>query len=269
MGFSIEHDFTDEIERISYIPDDILHETPIIFQHGAWHGAWCWQWWQEVFAEWGWVSHAHSLPSHGKSATKRNIRLCTLGYYRDALAEQINRLDTPPVVIGHSMGGAITQWYLSHTGDLPAAVLLASMPLYDTVLRYIIADPLGMLMASLVLQAKPLVRSPERVKHLFLSDNAMMSPEALYESLGAESLIVPLQLNPVSWHPKKNPDTPMLVMSAENDTIFTTEEQEALAKHYGADYYLIENTAHNAMMEQNYRETAQYLQDWLLKQGIE
>lgn len=269
MGFSIEHDFTDGIERISYIPDDIRYKTPLIFQHGAWHGAWCWQWWQELFAEWGWVSHAHSLPSHGKSSAKRNIRLYTLGSYRDALTEQINRLDTPPVVIGHSMGGAITQWYLKDVRDLPAAVLLASIPLYDSILRYIIADPIGMALVSLQLHGKPLVRSPERVKHLFLSDNAMMTPEDLYEKLGSESVLVPLQLNPLTWHPKKNPDTAMLVMAAENDTIFTVDEQETLAKHYGADYHLIENTAHNVMMERNYQETAQYLQDWLLKQRIE
>lgn len=269
MSFSIETDFTDGIERISYIPDNIRYKTPLIFQHGAWHGAWCWQWWQEVFAELGWASHAHSLPSHGKSDHKRNICLCTLGYYRDALAEQINRLDTKPVVIGHSMGGAITQWYISHIGDLPAGVLLASMPLYDNMLRYIVADPIGMALASLYLHAKPLVRSPERVKHLFISDNALMSPEELHQKLGAESALMPLQLNPLTWHPKKNPDTPMLVMACENDTIFTIKEEETLASHYGADYYLIENTAHNAMMEWNYRESAEYLHQWLLKQGIE
>ncbi len=268
MGFSVEQDFTNGIERITYIPDEVRYQTPLIFQHGAWHGAWCWQWWQELFAEWGWVSHAHSLPSHGKSATKRNIRLCTFGYYRDALAEQINRLDTTPVVIGHSMGGAITQWYLTDVGDLPAAVLLASMPLYDSLLRYIIADPIGMALSGMILHAKPLVRSPQRVKKLFLSDGAMMSPETLHQHLGAESALIAVQLNPLTWHPKKNPDTPMLVMAAENDTIFTVQEEEQLAKHYGADYYLIENTAHNAMMEHNYKETAKYLHDWLVKQGI-
>lgn len=268
MAFTIENDMTDGIERISYYPQERKYNTEIIFQHGAWHGAWCWKWWQELFAEWGWVSHAHSLPSHGKSEHKRNIRFCHLGYYRDALAEQVNRCDAPPVVIGHSMGGAITQWYLTHIGDLPAAVLLASMPLYDSVLRYILADPAGMTIAAIKLHGRSLVDSPEKVAKLFLTEGAIMSKEDLHAHMDAESLLVPLQLNPLTWHPRKNPDTPMLVMAAEKDSIFTIREEEKLAEHYGADYYLIKNTAHNAMMEHSYQESAQYIQDWLLKQGI-
>jgi len=269
MAFNIEHDFTDGIERVTYIPHEQKFETPILFQHGAWHGAWCWKWWQELFAEWGWLSHAHSLPCHGKSEHPRNIRLCHLGYYRDALAKQVNRLETKPVVIGHSMGGAITQWYLTHIGDLPAAVLLASMPRYDHYLRYIIADPVGMMMAGVMLHSGALVRSPERAGKMFLSEGALMTGEELHAKLDAESALMPLQLNPLTWHPKKNPDTPVLVMAAEKDTIFTIKEQKILAEQYGGDYYLIENTAHNAMMEHSYKESAQYLHEWLIEQGIQ
>lgn len=196
MSYDVQHEMIEGIERITYIPQNQQFETPIIFQHGAWHGAWCWQYWQEVFAELGWVSHAHSLPSHSKSDNKRNIRLCTLGYYRDALREQVELCDTKPIVVGHSMGGAITQWYIKQWDDLSAGILLASMPLRDNVLRYIMADPLGMVMSILIGHGKPLVRSPEQVKRLFISDDAILSAEDLHAQLGAESILPPLQLNP-------------------------------------------------------------------------
>lgn len=269
MAYHIETEKHNGIERITYRPENPKYQTPIVFQHGAWHGAWCWQFWQELFAEWGWVNHAHSLPSHGNSDKTRPIRLCTLGYYRDILKAQVDACQRPPVVVGHSMGGMISQWYLSHVGDLPAVALLASMPLYDFPWRYLFLDPAGMLMASLTFHAYPFIRSPKHVEQLFLSEGALISPEALHRQLDDESLIVPLQLTPLSWHPRKNPQTPMLVMAGEKDALFSVKEEEATARHYGADFYVIKDTAHNAMIERSYRESAKYLHDWLLSKGIQ
>lgn len=268
MVYSIEHEIVDGIERITYRPEELRYQTPLIFQHGAWHGAWCWRYWQELFAEWGWVSHAHSLPTHGQSAKKRPIRLCSLGYYRDILKQQVDACGQTPVVIGHSMGGAITQWYLSHIGDLPAAVLLASMPLYDYPWRYLLLDPLGMTIATLTWHGYPLVRSAERAKALFLSEDPLISAEDLHKKLDDESLVVPLQLNPFTWRPRKNPKTPVLVMGAEKDALFSIKEQETLAKHYGGDFYLIKETAHNAMIERSSQESARFLHQWLIGKGI-
>ncbi|MBX3083838.1 MAG: alpha/beta hydrolase [Anaerolineae bacterium] len=268
MTYKITQEVVDGIERITYRPENPIYQTPLIFQHGAWHGAWCWRYWQALFAEWGWVSHAHSLPTHGKSARKRPIRLCTLGYYQDVLKQQVEACEQAPVVIGHSMGGAVTQWYLSHVGDLPAAVIVASMPLYDYPWRYLFLDPLGMSMATLTWHGYPLVRSPERVKALFLSDNPLMSAEELHKLLDDESLVVPLELNPFTWHPRRNPQTPILVMAAEKDALFSVREEETLAKYYGGEFYLIKGTAHNAMIERSYQASAEYLQQWLLGKGI-
>jgi hypothetical protein len=65
--FQITHTVTDGIERIVYTPHTRRFETPIVMQHGLWHGARCWQKWQAFLAEMGWESHAHSLPRHAGS----------------------------------------------------------------------------------------------------------------------------------------------------------------------------------------------------------
>ena len=64
------HKVEDGIERISYRPKQRRFQTPLLFQHGMWHGAWCWQLWQELFALWGWETHAYSLPGHANSPTQ-------------------------------------------------------------------------------------------------------------------------------------------------------------------------------------------------------
>lgn len=264
MPYSIERQINDGIERISYYPETIRYQTPILFQHGAWHGAWCWQWWQELFAEWGWESHAISLPAHAGSAG--NIRFCTLGLYRDTLMREMERLEHTPFVIGHSMGGAISQWMMKQRDSLPGVVLLASMPLRDNILRYVAADPLGMLLSTLVLQAGPLVRSPERAAALFISEGAVMAPQELQAKLNAESNFIVFQQ--MFWQPRKPQSVPVLVVAGEKDAIFSVEEERKLAEFYGGELHIIPNTAHNIMMEHSYQEAAQVIHEWLTKHEL-
>ena len=79
-GLRISHTIEDGIERVTYVPKQRRFETPILMQHGLWHGAWCWRQWQELFAQWGWRSCAFSLPGHGGSPLQRPIAECTLDY---------------------------------------------------------------------------------------------------------------------------------------------------------------------------------------------
>jgi len=93
-----------------------------------WHGAWCWQGWQARLAAWGWESHAHSLPGHAGSPIQRPIRWCTLGYYLSFLQAEIGRMPRRPVLMGPSMGGALTQMYLKAHDDLPVSLLPGCLP---------------------------------------------------------------------------------------------------------------------------------------------
>jgi pimeloyl-ACP methyl ester carboxylesterase len=80
---------------------------------------------------------------------------------------------------------------------------------------------------------------------------------------------VPLQLTPLTWRPHKNLNTPVLVMAAADDALFSVEDEQTLVRHYKADFHLIPDTAHNAMIEPSYRESARALHDWLVAKGIE
>jgi pimeloyl-ACP methyl ester carboxylesterase len=39
-----------DLQRITQIPDENLRPTPILFVHGSWHGAWCWEKFLPYFA---------------------------------------------------------------------------------------------------------------------------------------------------------------------------------------------------------------------------
>jgi len=271
MTYTISHTVQDGIERIVYLPEVKRFETPILMQHGMWHGAWCWQSWQELFAEWGWESIAISLPGHGQSPVQRPIRWCTLGYYLRFLVAEVERLPQRPILMGHSMGGALTQWVLKYVGDLPAAVLVApwtSHNMLRPVFRFSRLDPVGFLLCGLTLTATPSVRTPQRAAKMFITEGAIITPEELHADLGPESLWVLLQYNPLLWSPAKQTNTPMLWLAGGSDALITEPEERRSAAHYGADYVVVDSAGHNLMVECNYRQTAETIRDWLIKQGL-
>jgi pimeloyl-ACP methyl ester carboxylesterase len=54
-------------------------KPPVLFVHGAWHGAWCWdEHFLDFFAEKGYRSLAVSLRGHGKSTAPKHIRFCSI-----------------------------------------------------------------------------------------------------------------------------------------------------------------------------------------------
>lgn len=271
--FSVRQSIQNGIERITYTPTQRRFETPILMQHGMWHGAWCWRLWQELFAQWGWESHAISLPGHGGSPVQRPVRFCTLGYYLRFLKAEVERPERPPVLMGHSMGGALTQWYFKYVADdLPAAVLVApwhSHAAGEGMRLWARLDPLGIVLASLTISASPFIRSPRQAANKLISHGAVCTPEELHARLGPESLWVMMQHNPPFWHPAEHVKTPLLWLAGEKDAVIRVESERESAAYYRADFVVVPDAGHNLMMECSYRETADTIHNWLIKRGIE
>ncbi len=87
--------------------------TPILFVHGVWHAAWCWdEHFLPYFAEKGFTAYALSLRHHGKSQSTGSIRWIRGAEYVEDVAQVVEMIGQTPVLIGHSMGGYIVQKYL-------------------------------------------------------------------------------------------------------------------------------------------------------------
>ncbi len=269
-AYTVTHSLEDGIERITYAPKERQHEAPILMAHGMWHGAWCWQPWQEILAEKGWQSVAYSLPGHGQSPRQRSLTTCTLGYYLAFLRDEIERLPVRPVLMGHSMGGALSLWTLRYvTDDLPAVVLVAPWVLRSTfsdtqVMTHLFKTDLpGMLMMFYKFNADSWVRTPARAAEKLLGPEAVVSPEELHRQLNGESALVIFQHNPPFWQPPETITTPMLVLAGERDAVVSLEKLRQTATHYRADFSVIPGAGHNLMMEKSYRETAETIDRWL------
>lgn len=104
------------------------HPVPLLFVHGAWHAAWCWdEHFLDFFARNGYRALAVSLRGHGQSFAPESPRNVSFADYVDDVAAVAAALPRRPVVIGHSMGGSVVQKYLE-THEAPLGVLVASVP---------------------------------------------------------------------------------------------------------------------------------------------
>ena len=101
------------------------HPVPLLFVHGACHAAWCWdEHFLDFFADKGYRAVALSLRGHGASSLSKPLKSCSIADYVDDVHAVVGNLGSPPVLIGHSMGGFVVQNYSGMHGA-PAGVIMA------------------------------------------------------------------------------------------------------------------------------------------------
>lgn len=114
--------------------------TLVLLVHGAWHGAWCWAGLQARLDALGIASMAVDLPGHGASTQP-------LGdLYGDAqhVADVVDLLDRPVVLVGHSYGGAVvTEAAVRATGQVAHLVYLTAFAIDEgeTILDFLGSQP--------------------------------------------------------------------------------------------------------------------------------
>ncbi|KAJ8761165.1 hypothetical protein K2173_001221 [Erythroxylum novogranatense] len=132
---------------------------PLVFVHGSYHAAWCWaEHWLTFFSHCGFDCYALSLLGQGESDEPTGSFAGTLQTHAGDVADFIQKnLQLPPVLLGHSFGGLIVQYYIAEIRngqnkekkrafpDLDGAVLVCSVPPSGNsglVWRYIFTKPI-------------------------------------------------------------------------------------------------------------------------------
>lgn len=260
-----------KLEIISKYPLAKTHSTPLLCVHGAWHGAWSWENFLPYLAENGYEAHAFSMRGHGNSEGREGIRWYSAQDYVDDLKHVINSMSAPPILIGHSMGGYVVQKYLeSHTA--PAGVLLASIPtvgILGMLTRMLKRHPISTLKAVLLLNTWYFVSTPSIAKDYFFSDDFPQEKFVeYYANIQTESFRLALEALFLNLpHPKKV-TSPLLVMGAENDRVFTVSEEQKTARAYNTKIITYPGMAHDMMLERDWRAVADQILSWLDTRGF-
>ena len=240
---------------------------PLLFVHGAWHGAWCWHNFLDYFSSKGFNCYAPSLCGHGKSDNAKSLKTTRLDDYIDNVKSVVDSIyeetGKKPVIIGHSMGGLITQKYLELDHDIPKAILVAPVPrhgVWQTTLRMTARLPLPFITVNLTWSLWPLVGTKKRTQKAFFSEN--IPDEKLnkyFLQMQDESYLGFWDMLIFRLPSPKKVTTQVTVLGAENDTIFSVKEIKSTARAYGTEAVIFENIAHDMMLEENWKDVADYI----------
>lgn len=102
--------------------------TPVVFVHGAFCGGWAFDAFREPFEAAGFETHAPNLPHHERGADLEQLALTGLKDYSSAIVHYLRDLRAPPVLVGHSLGGLVSQLAAMHTPVAGLVLLAPSAP---------------------------------------------------------------------------------------------------------------------------------------------
>lgn len=249
------------------------HPHPVLFVHGAWHGGWCWnEHFLDLFAGRGFRALALSLRGHGASPTEKSLRTCSVSDFLSDLSAVAQQLPTPPVLVGHSMGGFVVQKYLERH-NAPAAVLVASAPprgQLRSLMRSLRRHPYRSIRFALTGNPAHLYGSTTEARELFFGAKASdhlvnavttrLQPEstrAIFVDMVATNLVDTGKIS-----------TPMLVMGGQLDEIYSASDIRRTAKAYHTEPVFFPDMGHELLLEPGWAEVANTITSWLAKQRL-
>ncbi len=259
-----------KLELIQNHPSHITNTHPLLFLHGAAGAAWNFQGYLDYLEEKGVLAYAMSLRGHGMSDGDELVEHATMDDYVYDLIHVIEQLDEKPIVIGHSMGGAILQRSLKdHQELIHVAVLLSSANANGIDP----SSPLGVFFSQgrdFLREMRQTLNEPklgidELLRRYVLSSRISEEEmKVLRAKLSKESKVIrkdllkPFLPHDVIVH------IPLLVVGCEGDLIITHDKLKETADRYQAPVHLIPGASHFLMIDPDYVSSIQAL-DTLLK----
>ena len=260
------------LEIISREAASNRHPTPLLFVHGMFHGAWCWDvHFLEYFARHGYDAFAVNLRGHGNSEGRDKLRWARVADFVDDVAAAARQLPQPAVVIGHSLGGFVVQKYLEQH-DAPGGVLLSSPPpsgMLRTALRIARRRPLEFARCNLTFSLAPVIATPQLAREAFYSaDFPDDELRAYWKRMQDESYMAFLDMVALDLPKPEKVKAPLLVLGAARDNMLHAREIEATARAYHTQAQIVPDVAHNSMLELQWERVAERIVAWLHERSL-
>ena len=260
-----------ELEVLCHSPASAARPTPLLFVHGAYVSAWCWE---EHFLPWfaarGWASYAVSLSGHGSSRQRDHLDSYSIDDYVRDVVEVAATLPAPPALIGHSMGGMVVQKYLERH-QAPATVLMSSVP------------PQGLMGSAfgLMLKKPTLLTDLNRIMAGDDVDISSLREALFHQPVSEIDLLRYYRLSQPESHraiwdmtlfnlpqPGRMHSAPMLILGAEHDMLIPADQVLMTATTYEGRAEIFPDMGHGMMLERDWEQVAERIAFWLEERGL-
>ena len=254
----------------------------IVFIHGMFMTPLCWEEWVKYFQANGYTCTAPSWPGRDapivtqrKNHPDATLGKLTLTAVVDHLTKQIQLLENTPILLGHSMGGLITQILVNR--DLAAAgIAIDSAPsagVFTTKWSFLKAN--FPMISPFVSKYQPCQMSFEDFQYAFVNNMPLEEQRAAYDRyVVPESRQVPQEsLGGIAKIDFKKPHAPLLMIAGSDDHIIPASLNKSNFEKYRASSSLTEfkefpGRVHFIIGQKNWQEVADYCLAWLKEKSI-
>jgi non-heme chloroperoxidase len=256
------------LELISHVPAKPVHAAPLLFVHGAFVAAWCWDDnFLPYFAQRGFAAHALSLRGHGGSDGRDRLEVTSIDDYEADVQLIARHIGGPLTIIGHSMGAMVVQRCLRKI-DALSAVLMASVPpegLLGSSLLMAARDPNLFVDMGTIQDGRPSDATLRGVRRAIFSDH--LSDKEVRKHIARMQPESHRAVFDLSWPQQffigRATGLPVMVVGAETDAFFTHSMIESTARVYGVTAEIFPDIAHAMMLERNWKYVADRIVAWL------
>lgn len=280
------------LEVLEYLPEEQSEKPPLLFVHGGSHGAWCWEeHFLPYFVEKGFPSYALSLRGHGESEGRENLDSFSLADYTDDVLQVIQQLKSKPVLIGHSLGGAVVQraWHL-HPDTVRAVVLMSSTPPTGMLKEWMKIAPARFRMLyklNMYNRGKNATRAEKIIEKLLFPFTPPVEKGTIFPEIVADKLFFPRDLSLEKKHeylrrlqPESlvsaegmirqeldlksiDKDISIMVLGSKKDAFFSEKLAFRTAKAYKTQATIFPDLCHDMMLDPQWRTAADAIYSFL------
>lgn len=240
----------------------------VVMTHGAFCGGWAFEAFREPFAARGWTVHTPDLPGHGAEG---GVAGRSMTEYARSLVRFCEDLPEPPVLIGHSMGGLVTQMAARRMTAQALVLLAPSAPwgiAGSSVEEAITA--VGVHMVDPFWTGAAVHPDRHLMRHASLDRVPKAQREAIIARLTPESgravrEVLNWWMDPfmtTSVGPGPLP-VPALAIAGERDVVHPAGTVRQTAERIGADFRVMPGMSHWLIGEEGWEAVAELALDWL------
>ncbi|HWY98184.1 MAG TPA: alpha/beta fold hydrolase [Bacteroidia bacterium] len=246
----------------------------IVFVHGMFQNPKSWIEWIKYFEAKGYNCIAPAYPNHDGEPTelRKNIPSAlsslTLDVVVDSITREISKLDEKPVVIGHSMGGLITQ-ILTNRDLVKAGICVDSAPPAG-----VISFKWSFLKSNLPVVnpfkgKAPCVMSKEHFHYAFCNVMTKEESDKAYdEFVTPESRNIPRSVMKYGKIDFKKPHPPLLMIAGSDDNIIPQSLVETNFRKYSdksskTELKVFPGRSHFICGQKGWEEVAEDIATWI------
>ena len=247
----------------------------IMMIHGMWGGGWNWENFKHFFEGKGYQCLTPTLRFHDvdpKAPPHPQLGNTSLLDYAQDLEQEIRKLDNPPILMGHSMGGLLAQ-ILGSRGIGKALVLLAPAPPYGIMaLKPSVIKSFWSELTKWGFWRKPMRQTFAEAAYSTMNLLTAEEQKRLYDKYVYESGRATYEIGLWFLDRKRAAQVqaskitcPVLVIVGSQDRMTPASVVRKIAEKYKpvATYRELPDHAHWLLVEPGWQEIAEGISDWL------